>query len=54
MTNTRIMIADDQALFVETLKSVIETRAKDVEVLGVAFDGKSALELIQCEKPDVA
>lgn len=50
----RIVIADDQVLFVDTLRSVIENRAKDMEVLGVAYDGKDALEIIQKKRPDVA
>jgi DNA-binding NarL/FixJ family response regulator len=50
----RIVLADDQRLFVESLKSVIETRSRDIEVVGVAYDGKEAVELVRRHRPDIA
>ncbi|ADK82940.1 response regulator transcription factor [Sediminispirochaeta smaragdinae] len=49
-----LVIADDQVLFVDTLKSVIEHRAKDIHITGVAYDGKTALRIIEQTNPDVA
>ena len=54
MGKIKIVLADDQRLFVESLKSVIETRSADIEVVGVAYDGKEALELVRRYRPDIA
>lgn len=54
MAAMRIVMADDQTLFLESLKSVIETRSRDIEVVGVAQDGKRAVELVARLRPDVA
>jgi Response regulator containing a CheY-like receiver domain and an HTH DNA-binding domain len=54
MERLRIVMADDQTLFIESLKSVIETRSDDIEVVGVAQDGKRAVELVSRLKPDIA
>lgn len=50
---TRIMIVDDQALFADSLKSVISFRATDFHVVGVAKDGESAIEMAMRELPDI-
>ena len=50
----RVILADDQVLFVESLKSVIESRSDVIEVVGVAYDGKRAVELVRSLHPDVA
>jgi Response regulator containing a CheY-like receiver domain and an HTH DNA-binding domain len=47
-------MADDQRLFIESLKSVIEARSPDIEVVGVANDGKKAVELVARLDPDIA
>jgi DNA-binding NarL/FixJ family response regulator len=48
----RILIVDDQALFADSLKSVIGYRTADFEVVGVAEDGAAAIELARREAPD--
>lgn len=53
METTRILLADDQVLFVESLKVVIETRAPDMCVVGIAHDGDEVLELVESEKPNL-
>ncbi|HUW40906.1 MAG TPA: response regulator transcription factor [Rectinemataceae bacterium] len=50
---THILIVDDQALFADSLKSVIGFRASDFHVVGVAADGEAAIELARREKPDI-
>lgn len=47
----RILIADDHALFRDSLRSLLE--AHDFEVSGEAEDGKQAVELAWKLKPDV-
>jgi len=49
----RVLLVDDQTLFVESLRLVIDMRAPDMTVVGVAHDGQEALELIDRLTPDV-
>lgn len=49
----RILIADDQKTTREILKSYFEPES-DLEVVGVAVDGKEALEKIETLHPDIA
>lgn len=49
----RILIADDQKLFAENLKTVIETRAQDMRVVGIACDGDEAVRMSRDYRPDV-
>lgn len=49
----RILLADDQVLFVESLKCVLEERAQDMEVVGIARDGNEAVFLAMKLQPDV-
>lgn len=53
MKKIQIMLVDDQTLFVESLRTVLETRAEDMEVIGVAGDGAQAVELVRKCQPDV-
>jgi DNA-binding NarL/FixJ family response regulator len=49
----RIVIADDQELFAETLKMVIEKRAKDIRVAGLAHSGEQAVQAVEKHAPYV-
>ncbi len=49
----RILLADDQILFVESLKIVLESRANDIEIVGIALDGEQAVDLARKTQPDV-
>ncbi|MEN6297385.1 MAG: response regulator transcription factor [Rectinema sp.] len=48
-----VLLADDQTLFVESLKSVLELKYADIEVVGIAHDGREAIEYANSKKPDV-
>ena len=48
----RIFIADDSGVVREGLKAMLENEP-DFEVIGMASDGKAAIELIEAQKPDV-
>jgi DNA-binding NarL/FixJ family response regulator len=48
-----IVIVDDQVLFAESLKNILEMRTRDLKVVGVAFDGKEAIEVVGSKKPDI-
>jgi DNA-binding NarL/FixJ family response regulator len=49
----KVLLADDQKLLAESLRMVLETRAGDIAVVGVAANGKEALQLVKTEQPDV-
>lgn len=53
MDKIKLLLVDDQTLFVESLKTVLRTRAKDMIVSGVANDGPAALVMVATEQPDV-
>lgn len=53
MDNIRILIVDDQILFAESLKTVIETRADSIEVVNIASNGKEAVKMAGIYKPDI-
>ncbi|MGO8694839.1 MAG: response regulator [Rectinemataceae bacterium] len=46
MSRIRILLVDDQALFVESLRTVIERSADDIEVVGIARNGAEAVEAV--------
>lgn len=49
----KVLIADDQVLLAESLKSVLQT-ADDIEVCGTVFSGLEAVEACKKLRPDVA
>lgn len=48
----RVVIADDDAIIREGLKMIIESQP-DIEFVGVAVDGRNAVEMCRSLKPDV-
>lgn len=48
----KVMLADDQIILSEGIKSVLET-CDEIEVCGIAHDGLQAVEMAQAFKPDV-
>jgi DNA-binding NarL/FixJ family response regulator len=53
MDNIRVLLADDQKLFAESLRTLIETYAEDIEVVGIASDGVEAVQLCEELSPDL-
>lgn len=45
MEKIKVLLVDDQLLFVESLRVVLEKMVKDIMVIGVAADGEKAIEL---------
>ena len=53
MKKIRLLLVDDQVLFVESLKSVLETKMDDIEVVGIARNGEQAIEAVEKHVPDI-
>ena len=53
MEKTTVVLADDQVLFLESLRSVLETRGDNLVVAGTARDGEEAVRLVEKVRPDV-
>jgi DNA-binding NarL/FixJ family response regulator len=53
MSTIRVLLVDDQTLFIESLKTVFETHVEDIEIVGMATDGRTALDMIAKTHPDV-
>jgi DNA-binding NarL/FixJ family response regulator len=53
ISKIKLLIADDQVLFAESLRYVIRGIDAGIEVIGIAPDGERALELVETEQPDV-
>lgn len=49
----KILLADDQELFSENLKLMLETLAKDIIVTGIAHDGNEAVSMAAKINPDL-
>jgi len=48
----KVLIADDNREFVELLRDYMEEQ-KDLEVIGLAYNGNEVLELLETSEPDV-
>lgn len=51
--NIRMIIVDDEPIICEGLKQTIDWEQLGVEVVGVAWDGEQALEIVQAEAIDI-
>lgn len=49
----RVLIADDQRLFVDGLRYILEARASDITVVGTASNGAEAIRLVTELLPDL-
>ena len=50
----KVLLADDQALFSESLKYTIESKSEDIQIVGIARNGGEAIQLALKLKPDIA
>lgn len=53
MEKIKVLLVDDQVLFVESLRMVLEKMANDIVVVGVAQNGREAVELASSLQPNV-
>jgi DNA-binding NarL/FixJ family response regulator len=49
----RVLLADDQTLFADSLKGVLELKYEDIEVVGIAHDGSEAIDYARNKDPEV-
>ena len=49
----RVLIAEDEILIREGLKSIVDWAGLDMEIVGCAVNGKQALEIYEKERPDI-
>ena len=49
----KVLLVDDQILFVEMLRTVLLSRADDFDVVGIAGSGQEALDAVRENEPDV-
>jgi DNA-binding NarL/FixJ family response regulator len=49
----RVLIADDQRMFAESIKYILESRASDIEIVGIALNGREAVRLVAERHPDI-
>jgi DNA-binding NarL/FixJ family response regulator len=49
----KILLADDQQLFSDNLKLMLETLSGDIYVTGIANNGREAVEMADQQKPDI-
>lgn len=53
MNEIRVLIADDQQLFAESLRTVFESLTTNIRVLGIARNGREVLEAVRSDPPDL-
>ena len=49
----RVLLADDQRLFTESMRTLIGNYAEDIEVVGIAATGAEAVQLAERLRPEV-
>jgi DNA-binding NarL/FixJ family response regulator len=52
-TKMRLLIADDQVLFAESLQYVLKGISENIELVGIATDGEMAIDMAESMRPDV-
>ena len=53
MEQIKVLLVDDQVLFVESLKKVIQADAWDITVAGIAHNGREAVDFVKHNTVDV-
>ncbi|GHV60041.1 DNA-binding response regulator [Spirochaetia bacterium] len=52
-TNIKILLADDQQLFSDNLKLMLQTLTEDIKVVGIAADGQEVIDMVEKITPDL-
>lgn len=49
----RLLLVDDQILFVESLRRLLEIEAEDMSIVDIAYDGEDAVRKVEAHRPDI-
>jgi DNA-binding NarL/FixJ family response regulator len=49
----KVLLADDQRLFSDNLKLMLETLSEDIRVTGIASNGREAVAMAEAQQPDI-
>jgi DNA-binding NarL/FixJ family response regulator len=49
----RVLIVDDQRMFAESIKYIIESRVSDIHVTGIALNGREAVSHVATHRPHI-
>jgi DNA-binding NarL/FixJ family response regulator len=52
-TSINVLLADDQQLFSDNLKLMLETLSEDIYVTGIAVNGEEAVKMAETHLPDI-
>ena len=52
-TRIKLLIADDQVLFAESLQYVLKGISEGIELVGIATDGEMAIDMAESKRPDI-
>jgi len=53
MKRIKVLLVDDQILFINSLKTVLEIKDNEIEIIGVCYNGKEAIDFCRKWDPDV-
>lgn len=53
MDKIKVLLVDDQFRFLKSLQNILQTRSEDIQVVGVASNGKIALDMVETLQPDI-
>ncbi len=53
MDEINVLLVDDQILFIESLKTVLETLTDDIRIISIAHNGLEAIKLVKKHVPDI-
>ena len=53
MKRIKVLLVDDQVLFINSLKTVMEIKDNEIDVVGVCYNGKEAINFCRKWDPDV-
>ncbi len=53
MKKISLLLVDDQKLFVQNLKIVLESRMQEAKVVGIAYDGEEAVRIVEDRHPQI-
>lgn len=53
MKKIKVLLVDDQVLFVKSLKMVLESNDQNVEVVGIAYNGEEAMRQLHAKAVDI-